>query len=253
MTISLHQGSVTAVALLAGLMLLPGCKQPVKQNAANELAAIGNAVNALDAPANAAAATPPDPQVQAAARVLPAIAGYVPAQLAPLPDGRLALIGTIEKEGAAHVETGWLAVHYLDHAGGAYKLVGSWPQTAAGNGFGAGPSTWRVTGRLADNPTVESEAGYGNQGSFCTWINLTELTPDGPTTSEAVLSGYDDSGAQEGRGQATTLTGIITNIVKNQSFDMTFNGTRRFTDHYVRRGGKWVVQGGHSGLEQCRG
>jgi len=239
------------IALVAGLVLLSACKGQPGDDAANELARIDRAANAAARGEGAEEAeTPPDPQAMAASRVLPAIEGYVPRQLVPLPDGRVALIGTIEKENAAHVETGWLSVHYLEPAGGSYTLAGSWPQEAGGNGFGGAPSSWRTRDRLADNPTVESEAGYGNQGSFCTWITLTELAPGGPVTSEAVLSGYDDSGFQGDRAPATRLTGIITNIVKNRSFDVAFSGTRRFTDHYVRQNGKWVLQG-QSGLEEC--
>jgi len=242
------------IALAAGILLLSACKRQAGEDAANELARIDKAVNAAERgePANAAEA-PPDPQAMEASRALPAIEGYVPRRLVPLPDGHVALIGTIEKGDAAHVETGWLAVHYLERNGAGYRLTGAWPQAAAGNGFGGAPSAWRVTDRLSDNPTVESEAGYGNQGSFCTWITLIELAPGGPVTSKVVLSGYDDSGFQDGRAPVTTLTGILSDIVKNRRFDMSFTGSRRFTDHYVRRDGKWVLEGNESGLKECLG
>lgn len=249
----MNKGSSLRIALVAGFVLLSACKRPAGEDAASELARIDNAMNAALAEPENVAEAPPDPQAMAASRVLPAIEGYVPRQLAPLPDGRVALIGTVEKEHAAHVETGWLAIHYLRRAGDGYTLAGSWPREAAGNGFGGAPSSWRTTDRLADNPTVESEAGYGNQGSFCTWITLTELAPGGPVTSKIVLSGYDDSGFHGDSAPATTLTGIITNIVKNRSFDVAFSGTRRFTDHYIRQNGKWVLQGRESGLKECLG
>jgi len=246
---------VAGIAVLAVVTLMAGaCKRTAERDAANELAAIGKAMNATDrAPAANAAEAPPAPDVAEAARALPAIDGYVPRQMVALGDGRVALIGTIEKKDAAHVETGWLSVHYLDRSGSGYKVAGAWPQQAAGNGFGSAPSSWRVSDRLSDNPTVVTEAGYGNQGSFCTWFALTELAPGAPVTSKVVLSGYDDSGFQEDPAKATMLTGIMTNIVKGQSFDVIFNGKRHFTDHYVRQGGKWVLQGPESGLRECLG
>jgi hypothetical protein len=57
---------------------------------------------------------------------------------------------------------------------------------------------------------------------------------------------YDDTGAQGGWRTPRAIDGKILNIVKNQSFDVVYSGSRAFSEHYVRGAGGYAVAGGES-------
>jgi hypothetical protein len=62
---------------------------------------------------------------------------------------------------------------------------------------------------------------------------------------------YDDAGAREDEADAASIDGKILNVVKNQSFDIVYSGSRAFSEHYVRSGDRYSVAGGKSTMATC--
>ncbi len=71
------------------------------------------------------------------------------------------------------------------------------------------------------------------QGQTCVSTILTELTPRGPVEIGSIPTAYANNGAI---GQARSIRGRITNIVPGRSFNVSYSGSARFTDRYVKRG-----------------
>jgi hypothetical protein len=222
-----HRPEPVAVAPAPKPVTVTSTSGAVTQLALAATAAFGKA-------AGAAVAGKADPDI---------VRAYTPETLVPLGGDRFALISVGEKEGAAHVETGALGIHYLAAQGKGFRVIGSWPDAVEGNGFGGAPSSWKITRDFTGAPAIYSEAGYGNQGTFCTWAEVTELAPAGPTSSGMIRLGYSDEGAMEDAGKATNIEGIVTNFVANRSFDVRYSGTTDAVRHYVRQDGKWVAKG----------
>jgi hypothetical protein len=152
-------------------------------------------------------------------------------------------------EDGPHVSAGRIAIHYLKPVGDGFEVVHSYP-----NGVHTGSSgqvaDWSVSPRFSDWPMVLTEGGGMWQGYGCSWLTLTELRPGGPMEMATVPLSYDDSGAKGDEG-ATTIEGKILNVVRNQSFDIVYSGSRAFGEHYVRSGDRYSVAGGKSSMETC--
>jgi hypothetical protein len=151
----------------------------------------------------------------------------------------------------AHGSAGRIAIHYLRPAGDRFEVVRALPAGIATGSFGQ-VAQWSVSPRFSDWPVVVAEGGGTWQGYTCTALTLTELRPGGPAPLAVVPLAYDDSGSKEDEAEATTIDGKILNVVRNQSFDVVYSGSRRFSEHYVRgAGGGYAVAGGKSAMETC--
>lgn len=150
----------------------------------------------------------------------------------------------------AHVSAGKLAVHYLKMAGDRFEVVRAFPAAVA-TGSNGQVARWSLNPRFSDWPVIAAEGGGTWQGTTCSWLTLTELRPDGPVKVATVPLFYDDSGATPDSGGAGPIEGKILNIAKNQSFDIVYSGSRRFSEHYVRGANGYAVAGGKSLMETC--
>jgi hypothetical protein len=159
------------------------------------------------------------------------------------------LISEGKVQDPAHVSAGKIAVHYLKPAGDRFEVVRAFPAAVA-TGSNGEVARWSLNPRFSNWPVIAAEGGGTGQGYTCSWLTLTELRPDGPARIANVPLVYDDRGAKEdGTGRA--IEGKILNIVKNQSFDVVYSGSRAFSEHYVRGPGGYAVAGGKSTMETC--
>lgn len=150
----------------------------------------------------------------------------------------------------AHVSAGRIGVHYLRPAADRFELVRAFPAAVTTGSFGQ-VAQWSVSPRFSTWPVVVAEGGGTWQGYTCSWLTLTELGPGGPAELARVPLAYDDKGTKEDEAGAMSIQGKILNIVKDQSFDVVYSGSRAFSEHYVRSGGGFVVAGGKSAMESC--
>jgi hypothetical protein len=160
------------------------------------------------------------------------------------------LLSEGQVQDAAHVSAGKIAIHYLKPAADRFEVVRAWPAGVATGSFGR-VAHWSVSPRFSTWPVIASEGGGTWQGYTCSWLTLTELRPGGPVELATVPLSYDDSGAKTDDSGAMSIDGKILNIVKNQSFDVVYSGSRAFSDHYVRSGDRYSVAGGKSTMESC--
>ena len=184
-----------------------------------------------DRDAEATATDAASPEATAAAE------NVVATQIVDAPFG-LVRIEQISVTDGSHAESGRLAISYLD----GDKVKKSYPKAVELGSFGA-MSGFKVDNTFSDYPMVVSEGGGTWQGNTCAWTVLTELRPTGPVEVAQFESAYDNSGAVE--QSATKVTGEISSVVRDQSFTVTFTGTRAFTALYARDGDKgYKLQGG---------
>jgi len=174
---------------------------------------------------------------------------FAPGRLVWLPFGPV-LISEGKVQDPAHASAGRIAVHYLKPAGDRFEVVRAFPAAVA-TGSNGQVARWSLNPRFSNWPVVAAQGGGTWQGYTCSRLTLTELRPDGPTRIAEVPLVYDDTGAKpDGEGRA--IEGKILNIVKNQSFDVVYSGSRAFSEHYVRGpGGYAVAGGGKSTMATC--
>lgn len=174
---------------------------------------------------------------------------YAPGRLIWLAFGPV-LISEGKVQDAAHVSAGKIAIHYLKPAGDRFEVVRAFPAAVA-TGSNGQVARWSLNPRFSNWPVIVAEGGGTWQGYTCSWLELTELRPDGPAKLANVPLVYDDRGAKEdGTGRA--IAGKILNVTKDQSFDVVYSGSRAFSEHYVRgAGGYSVAGGGKSIMETC--
>jgi hypothetical protein len=150
----------------------------------------------------------------------------------------------------AHVSAGKIAIHYLRPQGDRFEVVRAWPAGVATGSFGR-VAHWSVSPRFSTWPVIVAEGGGTWQGYSCSWLTLTELRPGGPVELASVPLAYDDAGAKTDEAEAMSIDGKILNVVKNQSFDVVYSGSRAFGEHYARKGDRYAVAGGESAMETC--
>jgi hypothetical protein len=167
---------------------------------------------------------------------------YKPGRLIDAPFGPV-LVSEGEVKDAAHVNGGRVAVTYLRPEGDHYAVVRHFPEAVVAGSFGH-VAHWSVSPRFSDWPVVATEGGGTWQGYSCSTLTLTELRPAGPAEIATIPLVYDDSGAKTEGEEVTILQGKIVNIVKDQSFDVDYLGGAGFTEHYVRSGGAYTLDGG---------
>jgi hypothetical protein len=149
----------------------------------------------------------------------------------------------------AHVSAGKIAIHYLKPAGDRFEVVRAFP-AAVSTGSNGQVARWSLNPRFSDWPVVAAEGGGTFQGYTCASLSLTGLRPDGPAKVADVPLVYDDTGARDD-GSGRAIEGKILNIVKNQTFDVVYSGSRAFSEHYVRGPNGYSVAGGKSIMEAC--
>ncbi len=159
------------------------------------------------------------------------------------------LISEGKVQDPSFASAGKIAVHYLRPAGDRFEVARAFPGAVA-TGSNGQVARWSLNPRFSDWPVIAAEGGGTGQGYTCAWLTLTELRPDGPAKVGQVPLLYDDKGAKED-GTGRTIEGRILNIVKGQSFDVVYSGSRAFSEHYVRGPAGYAVAGGRSTMETC--
>ena len=149
-----------------------------------------------------------------------------------------------------HACSGTLAVHYLEPQGDGFKVTGSWPDAVAGSGWGAAPK-WKLTSAFTTYPAIYEEGGYTGQGCTSGGVTITELTPQGPVQSVPIRTIYSNAGATVDEQDPGEVEGTIANVQKDQSFDVNYSGAQPFTEHWVKSGARFVLQGGETRMPQC--
>jgi hypothetical protein len=140
----------------------------------------------------------------------------------------------------SHVSAGRIDLAYLTPAGANFTVARRFPAAVVNGSFGQ-MSGWQLRADLAAVPTIAAEGGFTGQGYSCGNIVLTELQSNGPVEVGTIRTLYDNSGVAKGDA-VRSFEGTIANPTP-VGFDVAFTGTRSFTEHYVRRAGKWVRQG----------
>jgi hypothetical protein len=174
---------------------------------------------------------------------------FKPGALVQAPFGP-ALLAPGEVIDAAHASSGKMGVVYLKRTPKDFGVVKRFiPATETGS-FGT-IGKWRVSRAFGQLPVVIVEGGGTWQGCTVNNATLLELAPRGPRELANVPL-YNYYAADFGGRRPTNLRGQITRILPNRSFEVTYSGSSRFTERYVRRGDHYVlVGGGDSRVEGC--
>lgn len=147
-----------------------------------------------------------------------------------------------------HSCSGLIAIHYLTLDRGRFRVTGAWLSTIGGATWGA-PPHWTFSTLLSSRPMLATDTDFGAQGVTCRYATYYELGPAGPRAVASFTTGMEVVG--EGRASSRRLRGAVRNVVRGRAFDVVYAGSRRFTEHYVRRGARYVLaRGGQSGA-QC--
>ena len=244
-------------ALLLGAVTVSGCNQASDEDA--NQAAPQESVQQEIAPPHAVRALPIEEQralaFQAAFGGNPEIQvederlRYSPGRLVWIGD-RAVLLSPGENLDKCHACTGALAIHYLEPAGEGFRVTGSWPALIEGWGWGRAPSDWTVSSAFAEYPVIMHEGAYTGQGVTCGGVTLTELRPGAPVQSDlikTILSNQSGFGADNG----AEIDGEIVNIDKGVSFDVSYSGSRDFTETWVRRGDTWQLRDDETRMPIC--
>jgi hypothetical protein len=168
-----------------------------------------------------------------------------------LSDGRAALVSSAKRQLAAHVESGRLSVHYLRQTANAFIVDKGWMDVGGGTSMGAAPG-FSLSAKFGANPTIIATGGGLWQGCSSASATLIELTPGGPVNRGSIPLSYDNRGMVEDERDGVTLKGEITHIRRGIGFDVTYHGSRRFTETYRLQKGKYgLARGGESKMEIC--
>ncbi|MCD2324539.1 hypothetical protein LQ953_10990 [Sphingomonas sp. IC-56] len=149
---------------------------------------------------------------------------------------------------AGHSEPGVIAAYYLRAEGERFVLVNSYPDAAVSGSFG-NLTRWSVSGAFTDLPVVVVEGGGTWQGCTVGLTDLIELRPIGPAVIASITTTFDPSGMTEDGGEA--YTGTITDVRRDRGFTVRYKGTDSFAERYVRRGNRFVIEGGESRITGC--
>ena len=148
----------------------------------------------------------------------------------------------------AHAEGGVVAAYYLREQDGRFTLARAYPEAAMSGSFGD-LGKWSVSDKFAALPVLVVEGGGTWQGCTVAQTDLIELRPNGPAPLASIITTFDDSGMTEESPQS--LTGSFADIVRDRSFTIRYGGTRSFAERYVRRGDRFVFEGGESQIPGC--
>jgi hypothetical protein len=147
-----------------------------------------------------------------------------------------------------HPEGGIIAAYYLREQQGRFELAKAYPEAAMSGSFGD-LAKWSLSDKFAALPVLVVEGGGTWQGCTVSDTDLVELRPNGPASLASITTIFDDSGMEQDSPQS--LTGSIIDIVRDRSFTVKYEGTRSFAERYVRRGDRFVLEGGESQVPGC--
>ena len=165
---------------------------------------------------------------------------------------RAVLVSAGRSDQDCHACSGAIAVHYLEADGDGFRVTGEWLDAGGGAGWGQ-PPEWRFSTALSDQPMLETSSGGMWQGCSIAGTAFYEFAPGGPREVASVRTHYSNEGAivPESGEAAQSIEGVIRNVVKGRSFDVVYTGTERFTERYVRRGGRYGIASGESRMPGC--
>ncbi|MDT8760313.1 hypothetical protein MZO42_16550 [Sphingomonas psychrotolerans] len=149
---------------------------------------------------------------------------------------------------AGHPEGGVVAAYYLREQQGRFELIKAYPEAAMSGSFGD-LAKWSVSDKFAALPVLVVEGGGTWQGCTVGNTDLVELRPNGPATLASITTTFDDSGMEQDAPQS--LTGKLSDVVRDRSFTVRYEGTRSFAERYVRRGDRFEFEGGESQVPGC--
>jgi hypothetical protein len=147
----------------------------------------------------------------------------------------------------AHATAGAIDIFYLEPAGAGFRVHRAFPKVVELGSMGDF-SEWSITDKFTDLPVVYVEGGGIWQGYVCNYTRLVELRPAGPAKIADFQTDYDNKGAVGDEGES--YEGKIADISKGKAFTVRYQGTRSFTERYVRRGGNFQL-GGESRVPGC--
>jgi hypothetical protein len=175
---------------------------------------------------------------------------YKPARFFWLGDrGVLISSGTAAED--CHACSGTLAVHYLEASGDNFRVTGAWPDAVPGEGFGA-PPRWKLTSQFTSAPAIYEEGGYTGQGCTSGAVTITELAPAGPIQSGPIRTVYAmDGPLLDSDSPGGEIKGTIANVQKDLAFDVNYSGEQPFTEHWVKKGARFVLESGETRMPQC--
>ncbi|MBB5711649.1 hypothetical protein [Sphingomonas xinjiangensis] len=149
---------------------------------------------------------------------------------------------------AGHSEPGIIAAYYLRAEGDRFALVNSYPDAAVSGSFG-NLTRWSVSGAFTGLPVIVVEGGGTWQGCTVGLTDLIELRPIGPAPIASITTTFDTSGMTEAKGEA--YEGTLTDVHRDSDFTVRYKGTDSFAERYVRRGNRFVLEGGDSRITGC--
>ncbi len=125
------------------------------------------------------------------------------------------------------INPGYLKIHYFEVKNGAYQLVKT-PDFTIESGSMGQIADIGLNDEITSNIVIFIEGSSSSQGITCSTTDLVELAPEGPRTIYSDLTFMSDE-----RGETK---GLIGNIKKDTSFDVTYKGTNAGIKHYVKNG-----------------
>ncbi len=168
---------------------------------------------------------------------------FFPEAVQPLGRDMFALISMGNNDNMGHAETGMNAVHYLRKTAAGYEVIGEWFDIGSAGTFGQPALRYGLTTKLGKNPYLITQAGGTWQGYTCERTSLTELMPTKPSERGSFASGYSNSGAEEKKRKQQQLDGVITSAIPDVSFKVSFLGTRKFNQTWMRGEENYTLKG----------
>jgi len=215
--------------------------------AAMLMPAAASATPELDAAFRAAFGTAESATIVSTATDIRETVRYVPGQLLTTTFGPV-LVSIGEVTNASHASAGKVAVVYLTTTPREYAVARRFVPAIETGSFGK-IADWGVSRAFGPFPVVAVEGGGTFQGYTCSVLTLLELVPEGPRELASIPMAYDNSGAV-GDDHATRIDGTVANIRAGGGFDIVYSGSKSFTEHYDRKGDRYVLAG-ESRMETC--
>lgn len=161
------------------------------------------------------------------------------------PFGPVLVVGTGLVDGS-HASASQIKVYYMRYEG--ERII---PDRGYGEfmglSYGELPKLTFPT-QFTSLPTIRYESGYAGQGCSTQVANLIVLTPGKPTGSDITLESSFESFDEE---NSFSYSGSISNIIRDKGFDVTYSGTKQFTERYVYRNGKFAPASGEPFVQGC--
>lgn len=146
-----------------------------------------------------------------------------------------------------HSCAGALAIHYLAAAGERFDLKGAWPDLVMGAGWGS-PPQWQISTKFTSYPAIIATGGFTAQGCTSGGMTITELRPERPVQSDLIRTTMSND---SGYGDPDQIEGHVSTIKKDQFFDIAYTGTRHFTERWIYKGDRFILESGQTKMPQC--